>query len=145
MKYTKSKSVLKISIQKKLADQLSIFKTCNQCYGPSYLRCIWQNEKYLGKGRAAPTKSLNQFIFLHINEIQARILKKMEKEIVFTVQGNIRGLMHDGKIALHNAGNILKRCPGNADDKGGLFPITVNIKHTGTNEMIAQYLGSWSN
>ena len=145
IKYTQSKSALKISIQKGLADQLSIFKTCDQCFGPSYLRCIWQNEKYFGKGTAVPTKNLNQFIFLHINKIQARILKNIEKKIGFVVQGNIRGLMNDGKIALHNTRATFKRCPGDVDDKRGIFPITVKIKNTSTNELIAQYLGSWSN
>jgi hypothetical protein len=145
IKYTQSKSTLKISIQKGLADQLSIFKTCNQCFGPSYLRCIWKNEKYLGKGTAAPTKNLNQFVFLHVNKTQAGILKNIEKKIVFVVQGNIRGLINDGKIALHNTGTILKRCPDDADDKAGIFPITVKIKNTSTNEMIAQYLGIWAN
>ncbi len=145
IEYTQSKSVLKVSIPKGLADQFSIFKTCNQCFGPSNLRCIWQNKKYLGKGTAAPTKHLNQFVFLHINKIQARFLKNIEKEIIFVVQGNIRGLMNDGKIALHNTGTILKRCPGDADNEANIFPITVKIKNTSTNEMIAQYLGTWSN
>lgn len=145
IEYTQSKSALNISIQKGLADQLSIFKTCNGCFGPSYLRCIWQNEKYLGKGKAVPTKNLNQFTFLHIDKVQARILKDIEKEIVFVVEGNIIGLMNDGKIALHNTGTILKRCPNDADEKDGIFPITVKIKNTRTNEIIAQYLGTWSN
>ena len=145
IEYTQSKSALKISIQKGFADQLSIFKTCNGCFGPSYLRCIWQNEKYLGRGKAVSTKILNQFIFLHIDKIQARILRDIEKEIVFVVEGNIIGLMNDSKIALHNTGAILKRCPSDTDEKGGIFPITVKIKNASTNEIIAQYLGTWSN
>lgn len=145
IEYTQTHSALNISIQTGLADQLSIFKTCNGCSGPSYLRCIWQNEKYLGKGKAVPTTNLNQFIFLHIDKIQARILKDIEKEIIFVVEGNIRGLMNDGKIALHNTGAILKRCPSNADEQDGVFPITVKIKNTCTNEIIAQYLDTWSN
>ncbi len=107
IEYTQSKSALKISIQKGLADQLSIFKTCNGCFGPSYLRCIWQNEKYLGKGKAVPTKNLNQFIFLHIDKTHALILKNIEKKIVFVVEGKIAGLMNDGKIALHNTGTMV--------------------------------------
>ena len=145
IKYTQSKSALKIFIQKGLADQLSIFKTCKECFGPSSLRCIWQNKKYFGKGTAVSTKNLNQFIFLHINKVQARILKNIEKEIVLVVEGNVLGLMNDGKIALHNTGTILKRCPSNADEKGGIFPITVKIKNTSTNEILAQYLVTWSN
>lgn len=139
IEYTQSKLVLKISIQKGLADQLSIFKNCDGCLGPSYLRCIWQNEKYLGKGKAVPMKNLNQFIFLHIDKIQARILKDIEKEILFVVEGNIMGLMNDGKIALHNTGDILKRCPNDTDGKGGIFPITVKIKNARTDEIIARY------
>lgn len=145
IEYTQSKSALKVSIQKGLATQLSIFKTCSQCFGPSYLRCIWQNEKYLGNGRAAPSKNVNQFSFFQIDKIQARILKNMEKEIVFIVQGNIRGLMNNGKIALHDTGTILKRCPSDAQNAGGIVPITVKIKNNGTNEIIAEYLGTWSN
>ena len=145
IEYTPSKSTLKIYIQKGLADQLSIFKTCNGCFGPSYLRCIWQNKKYLGKGKAVPTKNLNQFTFLHIDKIQARILKDIEKEIVFVVEGKIAGLMNDGKIALHNTGAILKRCPSEPDEKSGSFPITVKMKNTNSDEIIAQYLGAWSN
>lgn len=145
IEYTQSQLALKISIQKGFADQLSIFKTCNECFGPSYLRCIWQNEKYLGKGTAVPTNNLNQFIFLHIDKIQAGILKDIEKEIAFVVEGNIRGLMNDGKIALHNTGTILKRCPSDADDKGSIFPIMVTIRNTRTNEIVAQYLDTWSN
>lgn len=133
-----------MSIQKGLAGHLSIFKTCNGCFGASYLRCIWQNEKYFGKGEAIPTKNLNQFTFLHIDKIQARVLKGIEKEIAFIVEGNILGLMNDGKIALHNTGPMLKRCPSGTNGKQGMFPITVKIKDTNTNEIIAQYLGTWS-
>jgi hypothetical protein len=136
---------LKFSIQKGFADQLSIFKTCNECFGPSYLRCIWQNEKYLGKGTAVPTNNLNQFVFLHIDKIQAEILKDIEKKIEFVVKGNIQGLMNEGKIALHNNDILLKRCPNGADDNGGIFPIMIEIRNTRTNEIVAQYLDTWSN
>ena len=145
IEYTKSRSVLKVSIQNGLADQLSIFKTCDGCSGPSYLRCTWQDEKYFGKGKAAPTKNLNQFTFLDIDKIHARILKDIEKEIVFVVEGNILGLMTDGKIALHNTGTILKKCPGDTDKKGDIFPITVMIKNARYDEIIARYLATWSN
>lgn len=138
--YTRSRSALTISIQTGLADYLSILKTCNACVGPSYLRCTWQSEKYLGKGRALPTKNLNQFTFRHINKVQARILKGMEKKIAFVVQGKIVGLMNSGKIALHNSDDLLKRCPINAKEKDRIDPITVKLKNTSTNEMIAQYL-----
>jgi len=143
--YTQSKSALEISVQNRLAGQLSIFKTCDGCFGPSFLRCVWQNEKYLGKGKAVPAKNLTQFVFLHIDEIHARVLTDIEKQILFVVQGNIRGLTNDGKIALHNTGAVFKKCPGNADDKGGVFPITVKMENARTGEVIARYIGTWSN
>lgn len=144
IEYTQSKSALKIYIQKGIADQLSIFKTCNGCFGPSYLSCIWQNEKYLGKGKAVPTNNLSQFVFLDIDKTQARILKDIEKKIIFVVEGKIVGLMNDGKIALHDTGAILKKCPDDADGKSGISPITVKIKNTSSDEIIAQYLCVWS-
>jgi len=145
IEYTQSKSVLKISIREGLADQLSIFKNCDGCLGPSSLRCIWDNKKYFGNGKAAPMNDLNQFVFFHIDKIQARVLKDIEKDIVFIVEGNIMGLMNDGKIALHNTGTILKRCPNNTEKKGDRFPITVKIINAMTEEIIAKYLVNWSN
>lgn len=145
IEYTQSKSTLKISIKKGLADQLSIFKNCDGCLGPSSLHCIWSNKKYFGKGKAAPMNDLNQFVFFHIDKIQARVLKDIEKDIVFIVEGNIMGLMNDGKIALHNTGPLLKRCPNDTDDTGDLFPVTVKIINAMTEEIIAKYLVNWSN
>lgn len=145
IEYAQSKSVLKISIQGGFADLLSIFKTCDRCLGPSYLRCIWQHEKYLGKGKAASINKLNQFIFVHIDTIQAKILKDIEKDIVFVVEGHILGLTNDGKVALHNTGAILKKCPNDTNEKNAIFPITVTIKIDSTDEIIAQYIAVWSN
>lgn len=145
IEYTQSKSVVKISIREGFADQLSIFKTCDGCSGPSYLRCIWHNKKYLGKGDAASIIDLNQFIFVHIDKIQANILKDIEKDIVVVVEGHILGLTNNGEIALHNTGAILKKCLNNTNRKDGIFPITVTIKNNSTDEIIAQYIAVWSN
>lgn len=144
IEYTESTSVIKFFIQEGFADQLSIFKTCDGCFGPSYLRCTWQNKKYLGKGDANSITNLNQFIFVHIDKIQAKMLKDIEKDIVFVVEGHILGLTNNGEIALHNTGAILKKCPNDTDEKGRISPITVTIKNNSTDEIIAQYIAVWS-
>ena len=145
-----TQSVLKISVPGGFADQLSIFKTDesrpDRSYlGPSYLRCIWQNEKYFGKGRADSTTSLNQFAFAHIDKRQADILKEIENDIVLVVEGHILGLTNDGKIALHNTDALLKKCSNDTpNEKDGIFPIIVTIKRHSTDEIIARYIAIWS-
>lgn len=144
IEYTESMSILKISVQRGFADLLSIFKNCDDCLGPSYLRCIWLNEKYFGKSKATPVSHMNQFIFHPMDKSQARIFKKLEKNIIFIVEGNILGLINEGKIALYNTGNLLKSCPNAVDDKGAIFPITVKIMNAKNDEILARYLAIWT-
>lgn len=145
IEFNQSKSALKISIPKGLADQFSIFKTCDDCFGPSSLQGIWLNKKYFGKGSMELVTNLNQFTFLHIDKNQARILKDFEKDIVFIVEGYVRGLTNDGKVALHDTITILKKCSDNANEKSGIFPINVTIKINSTDEIIAHYVATCSN
>lgn len=142
--YNQSKFVVNISIQKGFAGQLSIFKNRHGYLGPSYLYCIWQNKKYLGTGKAASVSNINQFTFFQIDIIHAQILKKIEKKLLFILEGNILGLSSEGKIALHNTGILLKSCPDGTDKKGSIFPITVKIINVKTDEVIAKYLAIWS-
>ena len=144
VEYTQSNSALKISIQKGLADQFSIFKTCGDCFGLSYLHGTWLNKKYFGKGSMEVVTNLNQFSFLNINKNQARILKDMEKDIVFVIEGYIRGLTSDGKIALSETNAIFKKCPDDTNNKRAVFPINVIMKNNSTDEVIAQYATDWS-
>lgn len=111
IEYIQSTSTLKISIQKGLADFFSIFKTCDDCFGTSLLHGTWLNKKYFGKGSTELITSLNQFTFLHIDKNQARILKAIEKDIVFIIEGYIRGLTNDGRVALNATNANFKKMP----------------------------------
>lgn len=140
IEYTQSTSTLKISTQKGLADLFSIFKTCDDCFGISSLHGTWLNKKYFGKGSMELITSLNQFTFIHIDKNQARILKAFEKDIVFVIEGYIRGLTSDGRVALNAAKANFKKCPDDTDGKNGVFPINVRIKINSTDEVIAHYV-----
>ena len=140
VEYIQSNSALKISVQKEIGDQLSIFKTCGDCLGLSSLHGKWLNKKYFGKGSMEVVTSLNQFSFLHIDKNQARILKDIEKDIVFVIEGYIRGLTSNGKIALIDTNAIFKKCPDNTNEKSSVFSINVTIKINSTDEVIAHYV-----
>lgn len=104
----------------------------------------WLNKKYFGKGSTELITSLNQFTFLHIDKNQARILKAIEKDIVFIIEGYIRGLTNDGRVALNATNANFKKCPDDTDGKNGVFPINVTIKINSTDEVIAHYVDVWS-
>ena len=145
IRYNEAKKTLRLKIEGGFADLLSIFKTCEQCFGSSYLQCTWQDEKYFGKSKAAIVSDLNGFSFAPIDRKQARILESTRQDILFVVEGRIGGLQNDGKIALHQAGNLLIKCSNVSEDQAAGYPITLKIVNARTNEAIATFLASYKN
>ncbi|MBI5592041.1 MAG: hypothetical protein HY881_16370 [Deltaproteobacteria bacterium] len=137
--------ILKLRVEGGFADLLSIFKKCEQCFGPSYLQCTWQDEKYFGKSKAAIATDLNGFIFHSIGRVQARMIKDMRDDIVFVVAGKIGGLQNDGKITLHQAGIFLRNCPKLSEGQITDYPINLNIVNAGTNKNLAIFSAVWKN
>ena len=140
---------MKLQIKGGFADLLSTFKQCDRCFGPSYLQCTWLNKKYFGYGEAVIVQkerpTINALNFMNIDHKQARLIRSVRKDIVFVIEGVIGGLlMHNGKIALHQAGNFLKACPGTSQNPDDSLPISLKIINSRTEEVLAKYTAIWN-
>lgn len=67
------------------------------------------------------------------------MLRGIEKKLLFVIEGNILGLSNDGKIALHNTGDLIKKCPDTTDNHAN-SSITVMIRNAENGELLARYL-----
>ncbi len=134
--------VLKIRIKGGFTDQLSIFKQCKMCFGPSYLKCTWLNKKYFGNG-SAMTISKNfstesTLVMKGIDKKYGRLMVGIEHDLMFESEGVIGGLLN-GKIALHRAGTFLKKCSPLPDGRGDHYPFSLKVINSRTKEMLAEY------
>ncbi len=132
---------LRFNAKESFADLLSIFKQCEQCWGPSYLKLTWLNKEYFGDGQfiASTDKdsTVNSYIFAHIERTHAQQIQSIVDVIGIELEGVICGLMNS-KIALHNAGKLLKTCQAGSEKQDENFPITLKIVNSQTEEILAK-------
>ncbi len=123
------------------ADLLSIFKQCEHCWGPSYLKLTWLNKEYFGDGKFITStdkySTVNSYIFAHIEKTHAQQIQSIVDVIELELEGIICGLMN-GKIALHHAGKLLKTCQVDSEKQDESFPITLKIMNSQTEELLAK-------
>ncbi len=148
VEYNQSQMMLKLNIKGGFADLVSIFKQCEQCFGPSYLQCTWLNQKYFGNGEAVIVQdelpAIGALFFNNINKKGWRLIRSIEKNIELVLEGVIGGLlMMNGRIALHQAGSFLKTCPGASQSRYDSFPISLKIINSHTEEVLAKYTAIW--
>ena len=145
--YDEKKMALKLQINGGFADLVSIFKQCERCFGPEYLKCTRLNEKYFGSGEAVAVSidmpGASAFHFLKIDRNHARKIQSIEKDIVFELEGSVGGLLN-GKIALHQAAEtFIKTCPEISQNPEAAFPVFLNIVNADTGEVLAKYSTVW--
>lgn len=144
--YDESKQKLKIQIKGGFASMLSVFKKCEECYGPSYLQRLSINPDYFMNGNKTMvpdhSPSMNSFEFNNIGKEQAQLLKSVEKDLVFIVEGVIGGLCN-GQITLHESGDLLKYCRGPFFGKYDNKPICIKIIDAKNNKILVEYTMLW--
>lgn len=132
---------LSLNAKESFADLLSIFKRCEQCWGPSYLKLIYLNKEYFGDGKFITStdncSTVNSYVFAHIERTHAQKVQSIVDVIGFELDGVICGLVN-GKIALHHAGTLLKTCQADSEKQGEDFPITLKIVNFQTEEILAK-------
>lgn len=93
---------LRRNAKENFAGLLSIFKQCEQCWGPSYLELTWLNKECFGDGKFITStdkySSLNPYIFVHIERANAQRIQNIVNIIGIELEGVICGLVN-GKIA----------------------------------------------
>jgi len=133
---------IRLNAKESFADLLSVFKQCEQCWGPSYLKLTWLNEKYFGDGKFITStdkySSLNSYIFTHIERTNAQRIQSIVDVIGLELEGVICGLMN-GKIALHHSGKLLKTCQVDKEKQDEHFSITLKIVNFQTEEKLAKF------
>ncbi|MCP4670156.1 MAG: hypothetical protein GY857_02510 [Desulfobacula sp.] len=141
IEYDTTKLKLKLNTKESFADLLSVFKQCEQCWGPSYLKLTWLNKEYFGDGKfITPTgkrSTLNSYIFDHIERTNAQRIQSIVGVIGLELEGVIRGVMN-GKIALHHSEKLLKSCQVYAEKHDEYFPTTLKIVNSQTEEILAK-------
>jgi len=110
------------------------------------LHCIWIDQKYLNGTTANvilnDSLTISGFTFSNIEKEQAQHLQSISHYIQFTLGGVIGGLSN-GRIALHESSNLLKRCNRASPDPDEKYPITLKIINTSPNEIIAIFSMFW--
>ena len=133
---------LRLNTKESFADLISIFKECEQCWGPSYFELTWINKEYFGNGLFITStdkySALNSYIFAHVKRINAQRIQSIVDVIGLELEGTICGLMN-GKIALHYSGKLLKTCQVDKDKQDEHFPITLKIVNFQTEEILAKF------
>lgn len=133
---------LKLTVENGFADLLGIFKSCEDCFGPSYLKPMGLDKTYFGSGNAVipidQSQTINSYIFNSIDRLHALKIKSIENFLGLELEGVVCGLMN-GQIALHQAGEWLKECPLESGWHRENFPITIKIINFKTREILAQY------
>ncbi|GAB6145977.1 hypothetical protein JCM12294_34170 [Desulfocicer niacini] len=146
--YDETEMKLKLQINGGFAEQVSIFKQCEQCEGPSYLKCTWLNKKYFGNGEAAiisnNLSAINAFILNNIDTRHGRAVQSIEKDIEFELEGSIGGLLN-GRIALHQSGKFIKTCSAAYLGLSDNFPVSLKIINSKTKEVLAIYSSKMEN
>lgn len=132
---------LRLNAKESFAELLSIFKQCEQCWGPSYLKSTWLNKEYFGDGKFITStdkySTVNSYIFAHIEKTHAQKIQSIVDVIGLEFEGVICGLM-DGKIALHHSGKQLKTCRAGSEKQDENFPITLKFVNSQTEEILAK-------
>jgi len=141
IEYDDIEKKLKLNNRESFADLLSIFKQCEQCWGPSYLKLTWLNKEYLGDGVFITStdkySTVNSYIFANIERTNAQRIQSIVNVIGFELEGIICGLMN-GKIALHHSGKLLKTCQADSGKQNDISPITLKIVNSQTKEILAK-------
>ena len=146
IEYDGTRKKLEIKIQGGFATMLSAFKRCRQCYGPSYFHCIQLERKYFDGTDANvilnDSSTISGFAFSNIEKEQAQHLQSIAHDLQFMLEGIIGGLSN-GRIALHESCDLIKRCNETSPDPKEKYPITLSIIKISTNEKIALFDMFW--
>lgn len=146
VEYDEPNKKIRIKITGGFANMLSVFKTCERCYGPTNLQSLSINPDYFMNSPTtiapAASSTMNSFGFNNINKEQALMLKSVEKDLVFMVEGVIGGLCN-GKITLHESGDLLKYCRGPFFGKYDNYPICIKIIDDRNKKILAEYTMAW--
>lgn len=146
VEYNEPDKKLEIKIKSGFATLLLAFKRGKQCYGPSYFHCIRLERKYFAD--TDPTVILNDsstisgIVFSNIEKEQAQHLQSIAHDLLFILEGIIGGLSN-GRIALHESCDLLKRCNETSSDPNEKYPIRLSIIKISTNEKIAVFDMLW--
>ena len=146
VEYDALKKEVNINIRGGLAGMLLTFKECGDCYGPSRFRCTWLNRNVFKGGNAAvlvvDSTLIQGFSFSPVEREQAGIIQTMADDLRFELKGVIGGLA-DGRIALHASAGLLKHCSAVSDDQADVYPISLRIVNSRSNDVIAEFTMVW--
>lgn len=141
--YNSSSKELTFFIEDGFTNLIDIFKECKNCYGPSYLKAIFLNQKYFNNTKVNNiTKELSQithFTFSNISKDEAFKIINMKEDIIFKLEGIVGGLLlENNKISLHQSGDFFRSCPKQEE-----YPVNFIIINNVTQEILVEYTMIW--
>ena len=146
IEYDESNKKMEIKINGGFASMLLAIKRCKQSYGPSYFHCIWIEPNYFDGTDTnvilSDSSTIIGFAFSNIEKKEAQHIKSIAYDLQFVLEGVIGGLSN-GQIALHESCDLLKKCNEASPDPNIIYPITLSIIKTSTNEKIAIFDMFW--
>ncbi len=137
LKYQASQKTLEVQLDNDFASLISIMGTAN-------LKSTYLNTNYFDSTRTQ-TISNNELdtkiiTLKNINKKQYQDLKKIQNNLIITVEGKISGLLEDsGKIALHSSGKFFRQCFYNNEVKNSDYPLTLKIFDNKSKKLIIKY------
>jgi len=139
IKYNVAEMKLAIGIPGGFAHQLSLLGPLSNSYE---LACTSLNRTYFSKSEAKNISGglpiLGALVIHRVGKTQGLQIQRMEKDIVFELDGIISGLVN-GKIALNHKGSFIKTCPDAARTGAPGFPVHLRIMNSNTKEVLATY------
>ncbi len=149
IEYDEINQSVELKIKGGFASLLLAFKTCEKCYGPSSLKCVWRNQKYIKSSAIAIQLNKDDVIdgitFINVKKEDARQIMNMVHGMLFVLEGVIGGLSNS-RIAMHESAELLKYCHAEPQlrDQSPQYPISLKILNANTNETLALFSMTWS-
>ncbi|RXJ89015.1 hypothetical protein CRV01_10360 [Arcobacter sp. CECT 8983] len=137
LNYDKQTKILKIYLKEKFADLISVFENKN-----TYLKTDYINRSYFKNLKSENIKRIDMISLNNISFSEYKKIKSMKKSIAFELEGKVAGLLaYTGKLSFHKAGDFLRTCPNNSNEK---FDISFKLLNINTKEILIKYTESSS-
>lgn len=122
------------------------FKNCAQCYGPTKWKRSYLDQRFFKNTTETAVTSdlagITGLSFSHIDREQAQRIQNIERDLRFILEGVVGGLSN-GRIALHGAGNLIRKCGHASKNPKKSYPISLTVTTSSDKKQIAKFDMHW--
>ena len=143
IKYDDENQLLIFNSKYYIEELISIFSECENCKSHLF-KCTYINNEYFGNIKAESARiidsTINSITINNVSKNQVNRLLKQVKFIKIEIEGKVGGLLlGSGRIALHQRGNFLKKCPTQVQNHSNTSEISITVKNMEDNDIIVKF------